>query len=76
MIAHADGGVSARVDCESGVPAWLDESHQLAKMVAYGKISGFTCGAELKRNRISLDQSYADEPTTVVEEQLAKAGIG
>ena len=60
MVAHADGGVSARVDCESGIQAWMDESHQLAKTVAYGKIPGFTCGADLKRNRISLDQNYAD----------------
>jgi hypothetical protein len=28
----------------------------------------------LKRVRIALDQSYADEATAVVEEQLAKAG--
>ena len=53
---------------------WMDESHQLAKTVAYGNIAGFTCDADLKRTRISLGQSYADEATTVVEEQLAKAG--
>jgi hypothetical protein len=35
---------------------------------------GFTCDADLKRVRIPLDQNYADEATTVVEEQLAKAG--
>jgi hypothetical protein len=52
----------------------MDESHQLARTVAYGKIAGFTCDADLKRGRISLDQDYADEATTVVEEQLAKAG--
>ena len=52
----------------------MDESHQLAKTVAYGKISGFTCDADLKHMRISLDQNYADAATTVVEEQLAKAG--
>jgi hypothetical protein len=52
----------------------MDESHQLAKTVAYGKIAGFTCDADLKRGRISLDQNYADEATPVVEEQSAKAG--
>ena len=38
------------------------------------KDCGFTCDADLKRIRIFLDQNYADEATTVVEEQLAKAG--
>ena len=52
----------------------MDESHQLAKTVAYGKIAGFTYDADLKHMRIALDQNYADEATTVVEEQLAKAG--
>ena len=42
--------------------------------VAYGKIAGFTCEADLKHIRISLDQNYADEATIVVEQQLAKAG--
>ena len=52
----------------------MDESHQLAKTIAYGKIADFTCDADLTRMRISLDQNYADEATTIVEEQLAKAG--
>jgi hypothetical protein len=52
----------------------MDESHQLAKTVAYGKIAGFTCDSNLTRMRISLDQNYAHEATTAVEEQLAKAG--
>jgi len=29
------------------VQAWMDESHQLAKTIAYGKISAFTCSADL-----------------------------
>jgi hypothetical protein len=66
---------SRKTDWQKGtVQAWIDESHQFAKTVAYGKIAGFTCGADLKHTRISLDQNYADEATTVVEEQLAKAG--
>ena len=66
---------SRKTDWQTGsVQAWMDESHQLAKTVAYGKISGFACGAELTHMRISLDQNYADSATTVVEEQLAKAG--
>jgi hypothetical protein len=56
------------------IQAWMDESHQLATTVAYGKIAGFTCDADLTHMRISLDQNYADEATIVVEEQLAKAG--
>jgi hypothetical protein len=66
---------SRKADWQTGtVQAWMDESHQLAKTVAYGKIAGFTCDADLTRGRISLDQNYADSATTIVEEQLAKAG--
>jgi hypothetical protein len=66
---------SRKTDWQAGtVQAWMDESHQLAKTVAYGKIAGFTCDADLKRLRIPLDQNYADNATTVVEKQLAKAG--
>jgi hypothetical protein len=67
---------SRKADWQTGsVQAWMDESHQLAKTIAYGKISAFTtCSAEFKRVRISLDQKYADAATTVVNEQLAKAG--
>jgi hypothetical protein len=66
---------SRKSDWQTGtVQAWMDESHQLAKTVAYGKIAGFTCDADLTRMRISLGQNYADEATIVVEEQLAKAG--
>jgi len=62
-------------DWQTGtIQAWMDESHQLAKTVADAKIAGFTCDLDLKHMRISLDQSYADEATIVVEEQLAKAG--
>ena len=52
----------------SDAPRWMDESHQLAERVAYGKIAGFNRDAGLKRMRIFLDQSYADEATSVVEE--------
>jgi len=63
-----------KADWQTGtIQAWMDESNQLAKTVAYGKIAGFTCDADLKRKRIFLDQNYADEATTIVEEQLAKA---
>ena len=66
---------SRKADWQAGtIQVWMDESHQLAKTVAYGRIAGFTCGADLKRMRISLDQNYAHESTTAVEEQLAKAG--
>ena len=66
---------SRKTDWQTGtVQAWMDEAHQLAKTVAYGKIAGFTCDADLTHMRISLDQNYADEATIVVEEQLAKAG--
>jgi hypothetical protein len=33
----------------------MDESHQLAKTVAYGRIAGFTCDVDLKHMLISLD---------------------
>jgi hypothetical protein len=66
---------SRKTDWQTGsIQAWMDESHQFAKTVAYGKISGFTCDADLTRTRIPLDQNYSDEATTIVEEQLAKAG--
>jgi hypothetical protein len=64
-----------KTDWQTGtIQAWMDESHQFAKTVAYGKIPGFTCDADLTRMRISLSQNYADEAMTVVQEQLAKAG--
>ena len=66
---------SKKTDWETGtIQAWMDESHQLAKTIAYGKVPGFTCDAEPTRTRIPLDQNYADSATTIVEEQLAKAG--
>ena len=66
---------SRKTDWQTGtIQAWMDESNQLAKSLAYGKIAGFRCDAGLKRMRIFLDQNYTDEATTVVEEQLAKAG--
>jgi hypothetical protein len=66
---------SRKTDWQTGtIQAWMDESHQLAKTVAYGKIAGFACRADLNHMRIFLDQNYADEATTVVEEQLTKAG--
>ena len=66
---------SKKTDWETGtIQAWMDESHQLAKTIAYGKVPGFTCDAELTRTQIPLDQNYADSATTIVEEQLAKAG--
>jgi hypothetical protein len=89
FIEHAFGGkneklvahelrlkfASRKTDWQTGtVQAWMDESHQLAKTAAYGKIAGFTCSADLTRTRIPLNQNYSDEATTVVEEQLAKAG--
>jgi len=56
---------SRKADWQAGtIQVWMDESHQLAKTVAYGRIAGFTCGADLKRMRISLDQNYAHEATT------------
>ena len=64
-----------KADWQKGkVQAWIDESHQLAETVAYGKVPGFACGADLEQTRISLPQDYADAATTVIEEQLAKAG--
>jgi len=89
FVQHAFGGKNEKLvahellltfaprknDWHTGtMQAWMDESNQLAKSLAYGKIAGFRCDADLKHMRISLDQNYADEATTVVEEQLAKAG--
>jgi hypothetical protein len=66
---------SRKTDWQTGtIQASMDESHQLAKAIAYEKIAGFTCSVDIKHVRIFLDQNYADEATTVVEEQLAKAG--
>ena len=64
-----------KVDWQIGtVQSWSDDSHQLAKRTAYGKIPGFACGVDLKQMRISLSQEYVDTARTVIEEQLAKAG--
>jgi hypothetical protein len=89
FIEHALGGkneklvahellrkfASRKTDWQMGsIQAWMDESHQLAKTVAYGRIAGFTCDADVKHMRMSLDQNYVHEVTMAIEVQLAKAG--
>jgi S1/P1 Nuclease len=56
------------------IQAWMSESTQLAKTVAYGKLPGFTCGADMEQTRIALSEDYLRQTGVVVEEQLAKAG--
>jgi hypothetical protein len=56
------------------IQAWISESNQLAKTVAYGKLPGFTCGADMEQTRIALSEDYLCQTGAVVEEQLAKAG--
>lgn len=55
--------------------AWIEESHQIAKDVVYGKLSGFACGAELGEERVELTDEYAEEANRIIPEQLVKAGV-
>ena len=56
------------------IQAWMRESTRLAKTVAYGKLPGFTCGADIEQTRMALSEDYLRQTGVVVEEQLAKAG--
>ena len=56
------------------IQAWVGESDQLAKEVAYGQLPGFACGADMEQTRIALSEDYVHQAEAVVEEQLAKAG--
>lgn len=57
------------------VNTWLQESHQLAVDVAYGKLPGFQCGAPQSDQIVVLDKNYQAEAETVIKTQLQLAGL-
>ena len=64
-----------KTDWQKGtVSAWIAESHELAETMTYGKLPGFACGVNNEQTRIQLPQAYGDAATTMIEEQIAKAG--
>jgi len=54
------------------VEDWIEESHKLARDLAYGAIPGFSCGAPIKEARLS--DAYVKQAHARAREQLAKAG--
>jgi S1/P1 Nuclease len=56
------------------VEAWINETHQLARSVAYGMLPGFDCETDLEAGRITLPADYIQAAERIVEEQLAKGG--
>jgi hypothetical protein len=53
--------------------AWITESNQSARSIAYGKLAGFACGSAPGATEIPLSSDYAQEAGQVVRELLAKA---
>jgi S1/P1 Nuclease len=56
------------------IQAWVQESHQLAKEVAYGQLPGFACGVDMAQTRSALSDNSLQDGAATVEEQRAKAG--
>lgn len=55
--------------------AWLTESHQIAKEVVYGRLSGFVCATDFDGERVDLSDEYTEEAKRIIPEQLVKAGV-
>jgi hypothetical protein len=54
---------------------WIEESNQLARSVAYGKLPGFRCDAKASDEPVVLTDAYLAAAEQVVPEQLARAGV-
>jgi hypothetical protein len=64
---------AGRIDLVT-IQAWIADPTRLAKEVAYGKLPGFACGADMEQTRIALSDDYLRQAEPIVEEQIAKAG--
>ena len=71
--SHATAWQAGNVDLAT-MQAWIDDANHLAKEVAYGKLPGFACQADMEQTRIILSDDSLHRAEPVVEEQLAKAG--
>ena len=40
------------------IQAWVGESDQRAKEMAYGQLPGFGCGVDMEQTRIALSKDY------------------
>jgi hypothetical protein len=56
------------------VAGWEQESYELARSYAYGRLPGFACDRPA-RGVIDLPPAYSDGAAEIVEERLARAGI-
>lgn len=66
---------AARARLEAGsIGDWMQESYELARRDAYGRLPGFACGATEDRV-LSLPADYSDRAADIVAERLARAGI-
>jgi hypothetical protein len=60
---------------EAGTLAsWEQESYELARVYAYGRLPGFACG-RAPQGVVDLPPAYSDGAAEIVEERLARAGI-
>jgi hypothetical protein len=57
-----------------GFAAWEQESYELARSYAYGRLPGFACGRTAAAV-VDLPRWYADGAAEIVAERLARAGI-
>lgn len=74
IAAH---GASIKSWQHGAAAAWLAESYAIAQITAYGKLPGFACGndaADFGDERLELDAPYVADATSIVPQQLVKAG--
>jgi S1/P1 Nuclease len=57
-----------------GTAAWAQESYDLARSYAYGRLPGFACG-RAPPAVVDLPPAYSDGAAEIVAERLARAGI-
>jgi hypothetical protein len=56
------------------VASWEQESYELARRYAYGRLPGFACG-RAPPGIVDLPPAYSDGAARIVAERLARAGI-
>ena len=57
-----------------GIAGWEQESYELARRYAYGRLPGFACH-RAPPGVVDLPPAYSDGAAEIVEERLARAGI-
>ena len=57
-----------------GFDSWLQESYDLARSYAYGRLPDFVCG-QSEQGVVQLPVEYSDGAAKIVADQLARAGV-